>query len=1049
MNLPDYLVSQVRDGKTVLFLGAGASRMAKTPSGTPGPTGKELGDLIANRFLGGKHGGSPLNQIAEFAISESNLATVQQFIKDLVDPLEPTDAHLRMGSFIWHGLATTNYERLVEKAYEKSSNALQTLRPLVENGDRVEDNLREPEDVLLLKLHGCVTRTANPACPLILTTDQYIEHRVGRDRLFDILRTWGYEHPIVFLGYSLQDPDIRAVLSELTKNAGDNRPRYYLATPDVDNIAAHFWDSKKVTALKGSFEEFMASLDAAIPRGFRGLARTIRTTIHPIEQKLRRSGAHLSKAAWQLIETDVDYVTSLASTEYVEAVNFYKGFNPGFAAVEQGLDVRRQLGDTILADYFLRDVELQSGEMEVLLLKAHAGAGKSVLLRRIAWDAARLYDRICLFLRPHGIINAAAIQELISLCQQRIFLFVDDAADRVRELQSLFKNIGPEGRLLTVVLGERINEWNMQARGVAPFVTEEYELKYLTHAEVDGLLALLEKNRALGTLERLGLDERRAQLSERAGRQLLVALHEATLGKPFEEILVDEFRKIEPYEAQSIYLTICVLNRLNVRVRAGFIARVYGIRFEDFKARFFAPLEHVVFAEMDPAIRDYTYRARHPHIAQVVFTRILQNPEERFDAYVRSLKALSLGYSSDWKAFWEMVRARNLVEVFADQVMIQQVFRVAGESTGEDPHLLHQRAIYEMNRSGGSLRESARLLNRAAELAPYDSSIKHSMAELKLREVDASKTELEKGKLLKEAMELSLALVSEEKTNSYPYHTLAKIGLRKLQEAIDTNAAEIEVQKLLKDLEQNLFDALQRFPGDPYLLETESKLATALGDSKRIVGSLEKAFLANNRNSFIALRLATVYSGQGLPQQATDILEKALSANNAEKRLHYALAKLLIKAGANGDALLYHLQRSFSEGDTNYDAQVLYGRQLFLKGELESYRGVFKRLSQARIGPQYRSKLLYEIEGQAFQGKVSKLETSYCFIDRDGTGDWVYSHCSNIDDSVWENLVVGTRVEFKIAFNVRGATAFDVRIVGQAPHARQDQLRLFKRIGAR
>jgi hypothetical protein len=52
MNIPDYLVSQVREGKAVLFLGAGASREATTASGIPGPTGRQLGDLIAKRFLG-------------------------------------------------------------------------------------------------------------------------------------------------------------------------------------------------------------------------------------------------------------------------------------------------------------------------------------------------------------------------------------------------------------------------------------------------------------------------------------------------------------------------------------------------------------------------------------------------------------------------------------------------------------------------------------------------------------------------------------------------------------------------------------------------------------------------------------------------------------------------------------------------------------------------------------------------------------------------------------------------------------------------------------
>ena len=251
--------------------------------------------------------------------------------------------------------------------------------------------------------------------------------------------------------------------------------------------------------------------------------------MHPIEQKFRLAGAEPSKAVWQFLETDVDYLNSLNTTEFVAPQNFYKGFSSGFSAVEKRLDVRRQMGDTILADYFLRDVEEQATSTEAILLKAHAGAGKSVLMRRIAWDAAHLYDRICLFLQPHGVINASALQELIALCHQRIFLFVDDAADRIRELQSLFKSIGPEGRYLTVVLGERINEWNMQGQAVAPFVTEEFELRYLTSGEVDQLLSLLEKNHALGTLEPLSIDQRRAQLSELAGRQLLVALHEGNV----------------------------------------------------------------------------------------------------------------------------------------------------------------------------------------------------------------------------------------------------------------------------------------------------------------------------------------------------------------------------------------------------------------------------------------------------------------------------------------------------------------------------------------
>jgi hypothetical protein len=192
------------------------------------------------------------------------------------------------------------------------------------------------------------------------------------------------------------------------------------------------------------------------------------------------------------------------------------------------------------------------------------------------------------------------------------------------------------------------------------------------------------------------------QLAEHAGRQLLVALHEATLGIPFETILVDEFEHITPVEAQRLYLTVCVLNRLNVPVRAGFIARVHGIPFEEFRRRFFSPLEHVVFATQDPNTRDYQYRARHPHIADVVFLRVLRKAEERFDVYMQCLKALNVAYSVDWKAFWQMVRARNLIELF------QTGFLGSGQicssrlriSAQDCPSAFFQRAVHDSYLSG-------------------------------------------------------------------------------------------------------------------------------------------------------------------------------------------------------------------------------------------------------------------------------------------------------------------------------------------------------------
>lgn len=426
-----------------------------------------------------------MNQVAEYAINESDLVTVQTYIRSLFGDLKPTPAHLKLPRFDWYGLATTNYDTLVEDAFLAAGAGSRSLRPLIENSDRVDDQLRDARNVLYVKLHGCITRVNNADCPLILTTDQYIEHRKGRARLFDVFSTWGYEHPIIFIGQSLQDSDLRMIITQLTGDHADVRPRYYLVSPTSDEISKRFWESKKITTIRADFEGFMSALDAAIPASFRHLSIIARDAReHDIEKKFRTKTG-LSKAALQFLQNDVDYINALTSTEKVDPRDFYKGYSFGFGAIEQDLDARRKLADSIVSDHVLEDPEQLLGETEVILIKAHAGAGKSVVLKRIAWETGKTYDRIALYIKTQGVINVAAIRELISSCGQRIYLFIDNAVDRIREIQSLLKNIGVEGKQLTLIMAERTNEWNTLGQALSAYVTNEYELRYLSMTEID------------------------------------------------------------------------------------------------------------------------------------------------------------------------------------------------------------------------------------------------------------------------------------------------------------------------------------------------------------------------------------------------------------------------------------------------------------------------------------------------------------------------------------------------------------------------------------
>lgn len=1028
MEIPAYLAEQVRQSKAVLFLGAGASLGAKDSKGNFPPSGAKLAQILSRDFLGGKFATLPLATVAELAISESDLTTVQAHIRDVLEPFEPSAAHRLVPQFMWWGIATTNYDRLIEKAYTADRTRLQTPQPFVENGDRVEDIMREPGSVMLLKLHGCITRLSNPTCPLILTPDQYITHRTGRSRIFDHLRNWAVERTIVFIGHSLQDPDLRAILLELSEEAA-SRPRYFSVIPNADEIEVRFWETKKITILRGTFDEFLIELDTEIPRGFRSVTTAPAPTDHAISQYFASPNSSLSKNALQFLTVDVDYVASVTTTEVLDPVQFYRGHNRDWSAVEQSLDVRRTLGDTILSDHFLIEEAAHEDRAEFIVIKAHAGAGKSVLLRRIAWDASREYDCLCLYLRRNGIINTSAIQEIIEICDKRVYLFVDDAGDHARELQALFKNIGTDGKLLTVIVAERLNEWNVACGGLSPLITQGYELKYLTTTEIGRLLELLRKHRALFTLSDKTIEEQQTAFAEHAGRQLLVALHEATLGRPFEDIIFDEYVHVTPLEAQRIYLSICVLNRLGIPVRAGIVARIHGVPFREFSERFFKPLEHVVYTKFDPRVGDFMYEARHPVIAEIVFERVLRKQEEKFDAYIRCLKALNIDYTADRTAFRHMIRGRVLLDLFSNVELAREVHRVAEKMVGEDPHLLHQMALYEMHRPNGSLFQASELLTKAALKAPYDLSIKHSRSEILLKMAEKARTPLERQTMLREATQIASTLKRDRSDESFAHHTLVKIELSRLRELLSTDSTpEIEIETVTQNIERNLSEGLQQFPGDTYLLTAEAEFADMLADSARAIASLEKAFERNPRASGLAARLASYYRHQGDLSKSRDILERAIASNRSDRNLHYRYAKLLFAAEKpDNEQLLYHLHRAFSPGDRNYDAQLLYARQMFVAGDRDQTRVSFQALKRIKLAPEFRDRLLYPL-AERQRGSVIRMEASYIYLNRNDSGEWIAAQRSAISDDTWRQLSIGSKVTFNIAFNFHGPSAFDVKL---------------------
>jgi len=827
---------------------------------------------------------------------------------------------------------------------------------------------------------------------------------------------------LVFVGTTLADFDLRSILLEVAQDE-TSRPRYYFVTPSVDELLRRFWETKKVTMIAGTFAEFLTTIDKTIT----GMARAVPVPQPelPIFARLKDVHPTLTDSTRLLLENDVLFVHAGMTSPVVEPRQFYRGFSESMAAVQQNLDCPRDLTDKVLLEVVLH--ENPNRRADLVVIRASAGAGKTVFLHRLAWNAACDLNAFCLVSTRGAGLTAESLAELGELVQERIYLFVDDIAGCPSEVERLIETARRRSIPLSIVAAERTNEWNVNCDNLTPYLVRSYQLGYLNSSEIGKLLDLLHAHNALGTLTGQPREAQEEAFNRHAGGQLLVALHEATLGKPFEDIVKDEYQAITPDTAKSIYLTICTLNRTGTPIRAGLISRVHGVGFDRFQKEFFRPLEHVVIARVGRRGNDMEYTARHPHVAELVFRQVLPTGESRYEQLSKLISSLNVSFESDRSSFRHIVNHRILTDLLPDHSMVEQIFKLAEERAADDGHVFLHHGLYEMRREGGNLKNAEELLGKAEKLLPRNPVVSHAFAELELVLAEGSANPLVREGHLKTARALVASMMGANARDAYGYSTAFKVEHMRLRSLLDSDADSESVASSIRNTESVLAEGLQQFPNDSYLLFAEATLASTLGVNKRVITALEKAVKANARNAHVVARLSQIYRSSGDVDRAKELLLQGIDAIPFDKRLNYLYARLLMEQDEDGSLIEKHLRRSFTEGDKNLDAQFWHARQLYINGKLSEAEQRFEKFNEQRMDPKIRHTARGEWsehgKPKMFAGRVIRWEQYYGFIERDATGDAVYVRRDEDADAIPGDVSQGDRVRFSIIFNFRGPVA--------------------------
>ena len=382
----DEIISYLKHGNVVLFLGAGASKSVGAP------LSRELEEKLKVRFPNAT-ASSDFFSICQEVIDEYDRAELEDFIKKELEVLQPGDHYSLLVKYEWSAIFTTNYDDLIERAYRDPNRRKRCHSVIAEEPD---PQTNAKEWVNLFKLMGCINNN------MVLTLQDYINRANTSKLYYKYLFDYVKNGTIVYLGYSFNDQLANFVINQVRETFGQEKLRrsFALYHEKITNEKIiRKLSQNKIIPLECDFKSFLEYVHARY--GIVSKDETINNKKIMIRNKeIEVSDEELKITRNQFSILNEDLVLETSEDKDL----FFEGKSLNFGAFRNNWDFFRDIyikeDKKSLSHKISQQLNLlQPDDNGIILITGAIGSGKSVLLKRIAYD---IYTRHKL---PAFIIN--------------------------------------------------------------------------------------------------------------------------------------------------------------------------------------------------------------------------------------------------------------------------------------------------------------------------------------------------------------------------------------------------------------------------------------------------------------------------------------------------------------------------------------------------------------------------------------------------------------------------------------------------------------------
>lgn len=536
-----YLKTQMERARPVLFTGAGFSIGSKNLKGQNMPMAGELKQALWT--LGFPD--LPFDSASDLqSVFEATLMRNATGVRDLllnslsVDGKSIPEWVTRYFTMPWFKYYTLNVDDLATRvqATHWIPRKLGVVSALNGHPGAAESTA---ETLGVVHLNGII---GDGPKAVTFSLTQYAQRIARQDPFYTILAAEMMTHPFVFVGTKLDESPLWQHL-ELRRQrgaGGELRPKSFLVTPTLDKPREVTLSQFNIEWISMTAEEFSQQVLAQLePTQTKGLSA--------VSKKQRK------------IFNDADEIADLAgilneSLKQNDKTDYLLGREPTWADIRSGRAIERDVDRSL----WQKAIELKKskGSKGVMLISGTAGSGKSSSLMRLAMKLSFDGCKVGWIDRGHEM-SVWAVQRAFRLGAKLDVLAIDDADNLGVELATTIREICADKPFPLVLLAMRSGKIDRVLNPVQLGNTTLIEevMPPLTNSDISGLINSLTEDNKLGKLKGMPPSEQERVFREKAGRELIVAMIEATSGERFEDKAINEFEDLEPLK-RKIYAVV-------------------------------------------------------------------------------------------------------------------------------------------------------------------------------------------------------------------------------------------------------------------------------------------------------------------------------------------------------------------------------------------------------------------------------------------------------------------------------------------------------------